>query len=962
TSIPDSTYNIVDFYNEIVIYEERFEDIIGAIPMETNVFASQKISNLSLLSSSSENENTTTITREEILSAYNKSSSDRVYEDYLEQLLTTQLFVVSIRELIDNQDNIRLFEPFHPNNDESITYEFVLSDEGYILIDALYDTQHHYLKIGLNSDKLEYQEFSYYYSSQSLNPKDDLDINFNLFKFTENEDAVYIRYTNQNSTLRYTSIEHDEQFTISYGSNLIEGSEYEEIGYVLNMYDRALNAQTYLQVVNNEIVGETYDIFDEHGQVYRYDDYDSNDEVIRLQVNFVTATGWDYVVASDTSDEEIDQMTGIFLDDGTKIYDNWFNYTYTPTYGHLGLWIEIADKEQLTNHLFSLNQYGMNLDNSKATVEFFNQVDLDDFEQIKSRFRIDNLDFFSEDLHYELYNYIDQDIRNNLEGTYDEPIITTGDIDSFNNTISMFQSNLQESPQYTGHNNMTISFLDSNNTVVSESSIISYINFDQTAMFYREYSSTIGANFHDSFTYIIDGTKGKLIEYEINDTTARYDILAEEATQANFLEAYNCLSVGSDLNGIYEITKINDTTFELKVDSSFLNNSSVDLNILFEQEGISGLDNQEIIVTFEFTEDYDGYDVSFIISGLTKDSFGIRITSESITTIETFDIVSPQDQTFLNFYLPQSIDDILFTTTLSSGRYILDSGTSYMKLFLEPGEYSVDVYGDYYNPQVIIMDESMNELDSNQHFLATYEGYYYVEIISTSRQSADIYVRSNPSPQFYHFVLEETDDNFEATVNIGGISSGDITVPSFSEDRLLTIYPYYVTEPIDDELIELSVGLNDIQYNYFCFLDPNQLGPCYFYLPADIELVIEIRHVFNGTFGFDYEYSTIPSGAFDNTYSWDDFSIYPQLWLTEESPVAHVDFTITEARGYELNAIYKDFGYSYQKAALYSSDGTQISSNWFYTLMLEPGDYYIEFIGDYPDYLQVLILPEMIIH
>ena len=174
TATISDEHSITDFYNELVSYENRLDVIVTSMQLETRGY--QKISPLLLEGE----ELTETITRDEILAVHYTEQPDRVYSNYFEQLITTLLVVTNIREMIEDQSAINLNEPFNPNDDSSITYEFIYSESGYILIDALYRTEHFYLKLGTNDDLLEYQELHYYYySSMSIGSNDDLAMSFN---------------------------------------------------------------------------------------------------------------------------------------------------------------------------------------------------------------------------------------------------------------------------------------------------------------------------------------------------------------------------------------------------------------------------------------------------------------------------------------------------------------------------------------------------------------------------------------------------------------------------------------------------------------------------------------------------------------------------------------------------------------------------------------------------------------
>jgi hypothetical protein len=952
---PKEVFSIEDFYNQIVLYEQRFIDLIGENPTES---IAERKSIFRPMTNGSVSQPTQTITREEILAVYHNASFNFVNDAYKESLSTTALFVSAVKELIEEQEGIALFEPFHPQGDPTQTYSFILSQEGYLLIHAWIDTVHLYLKLGLTENLLEYTELIYSYSGESLNPKDRLEQEFNFFRFVENKEAIAINRGSTVSSLNYISIENDEQFTISVATADFDGTPYEHYTYTLNFYNRILNTQSYLEIYNDEIISETYDIFDEHGDVLRLID---SEEIVQLTVNFVTATGWDYVIASDYSNPEIDAITGIYLNDGTKIYDNYFQCTYTPTYGHLGISFQLESKEDLTNDVLRLNQFGLNLDHPRATVEFLNEIVIEDFSEIKALFQIDGLDIFARDLEAELYHFIDADIRSDLEGTNIEPIITTGDIASFQEAVDQFNANLGDTPNYNSESTILIHLYDANDSLLSTSTSNNYASFDLNQMFYKFSSYASSFNSSDRFSYYIDGTKGNLVEYEIKNSYARYNIVSDVATQEKFLELYNALFDNFDLTDVKSITKMNNTTFEFLVTSRFLGSNGVDLVTLLEQSGIAGLANQDIAITYAFSEDYSSYEITYTIQGLSYGDYRVEIDSISTIIIEPITVLSPLDSNDIAFYLPKTVENILFVTTVSNSKwYGLETGKNYLKLYLEPGHYSLDIYGFYNHPNVVIMDYQWNVLEYEGRFEATYEGTYYALITSAFRQSAMIGVRVNEIPIFNHYELDSQDGVFEATVQFHGISGNTITIPASNQDRIIIVRPYFISPAGPDEDIHIHLTLDEINYERVIFLMPNQvIETGYLYLPKDQDITLDLNGYFIGTFGFSYEYLIIPSGEFENVTTWHDLSTSPILWMTEESEVARLNFTVTESGFYQLSTLYVDFGYSYQDAKLYTSAGVLLANDWTNAIGLSAGDYYILFTPGYADKILVLVIPSI---
>jgi hypothetical protein len=201
-------------------------------------------------------------------------------------------------------------------------------------------------------------------------------------------------------------------------------------------------------------------------------------------------------------------------------------------------------------------------------------------------------------------------------------------------------------------------------------------------------------------------------------------------------------------------------------------------------------------------------------------------------------------------------------------------------------------------------------------------------------------------------------------LGLEGISGSTITVPSSTYDRVMVINQDNISPLIENyDTVHVNINLEDIYY--FDSFSPNleeepKSGPAYIYLPKNREIVLDLNGYYYGTYAFDYAYITVPTGSFDNTYNWEDLTFSPILWMTEESQVAHVNFSITEAGSYDLDTYYKDFGYSYQNAMLYKSDGTLVSYDWRTFLNLQPGEYFIEYTPGYYSDLFVLVIPKIV--
>lgn len=942
TNLTHGLYSFEDFYQDFLIYEEHLDAIVDA----KDSLQETKARSVSYRGTSSTDEWLETIQREDILASHYASNFDKVFDTYYEHLLSTRNLMQSIKTAISGNENIELNQAFVPLNLSDASFKFVKSSEGYILIDALMGIEHTFLKLSLNDDLLDYQEFHYYYDVNHISQDTGIQLNYYYFKFLENKEAVYINHNESYSHLSYVNIEEDEEFSISAGTQIIETQDYDTKGYTISRFDRETNSQAYLDVVNDAIIGETYDIFDEYGDVYRYDDHDVSDGLIHLQVNFVTATGWDYVVASEASNEEIDAATGVYLEDGTKIYDDPIGYVYTPTYGSLSLGIDLTSKEELTDELFSLNQFQMNLEHPKVNLAFFNQVDIDHFYEIKEEFQIEGLNMFSEDLDDAVYQYIDEDIRLALEGKNNPDVaaVPLGDVEAYQEAMSLFNQNMEAYPEYVSNSVTSLNLKDSKGEVVATTSVHEDSIYSLNDLYFRYVQ--MGSDF--VYRYDIDGTKDKIVIFESEGPASRYHIFSEEANKDNFIKAYEDVMYFEEKNVINRINQVNDTTFELYLFADHLKVGGVRLVTLYEQMGISGLSGQELMIELIFADDFKSYTQTMVIKDLAvkvnQEDYTIELDMSYAISIKTpLPYTSPIDLDYFNFFLPKDIRDVLFIKGLHYDRYVLDRGIQYLHLWLSPGEYSVEVNEDYVDSIVKIYDDEGHELIQDQRFTVSEEGLIIVEINSPILQSADIYVRENPLPTDIVFTFDDVDDLLLEFYEPNRSTTYTIQVPVSEDDRLLVINSYMEEPLVGDRPLSIEYHLEG--YNVSAHCDMNSLDDvqesCYFYLPKQEDIVFKLVGDYKGDFAIEYAYLTVPTETTFERITWEDLDEKVMTLLTLEQQETVIHFQITEAGYYELDINYINYHYTYQDATLYDQNGNVMVIDWEYQIYLETGAYSI---------------------
>ncbi len=929
------TFSIIDFYNNITLYEEKISLIIEENSIELN-----QQSNNRLLES--EIDGVVTLRKEDMLNVYNSSSFNMVYDDYLENLSNTKLFMQEVMAVIDSMDKIKLGEKFYPEKDNfDFSYKFLMSSQDSTVIEKNRGLQFSYIKIGLNKELLEYDEINYAYdlNQETLNIADSL--NYANFRFIEGKEALYINSAHDLSSLRYTSIETGQHFTISYGGGVVEGPQYKDIGYAVNAYDALTNSRVFLQVVEGKIISSVYDVFNEHGLLYSLEDLDIFDDEYSLTTNIVSSTGWDYAMVSNVSNLEIDAVKGLYLDDDTKLYQGHLYYTFTPKQAYLGFKQDLTG--QIDGNTFSLADYGFLLEDTKFSLSYFNQIKITNFNEIKNQFKIDRLNFFASDLRGELYRYLDVDIRSSIEGEKIEDE-TTGNITEFLDAFNKFNANLEEKPNLSLSSTNVIKLYDGKklkDTLTTKSSV----SIDINQYYYHQINEVITGSYLKDEKYIME-KDGLLIEFNIEEQTLDYTIISRESNYDSFLNAAQITYIENPLMGFEDIEQKSTYEFRIIVNKNIFA-TDADMDIVFQQLGLEGLDDASLVMDYLFSPDYMSYETTLTIEGLKTKTYDAIYKVSSETKIQSITLINPLESSSLFSFLPQATSDIIFTTdTDSQSRYYMHEGTaSWIRLYLEKGDYEINISGHHTSLNYEIFDSNMILIEENALLHIDQADYYYFKLTTPYEQGIEFLVQKIILPTEFSIALTLEAKNIHIDL-IDMYSIYHLLLPSIEEEMILVITKnepsgegvWLELDP-DDRDYGNSYGLNTCDFR-------SDKKTCYFYLKPSYDFDLIFSGQYEGAVDLDYEFIKVADFPTEATVA--DIADAPYLLFLPNGPETKLTFTMTKT----LNTkIYLDvFGIykSYLNVKLYDDQGNLLRdgfATWPY--LLTPGTYTVVVYYDY---------------
>lgn len=934
----NNTQLLTEIYSDLLVYQERLEQLTIDVEPELSTSTNQLLS--------IDTYEYSTYTRQQLLERYLESTNDLVDDVYLEQLLTTKDFVSQVREFIADDLDQEIGALFYPDPENlDMTYRFLLSSDGYIVIEAIYDINHTFLKIGMSDDQLEYYEIHYNYQGV-FDPLDDSQLVYNYFTFVEDVEAVQVNSLGDNFSLNYTSMIDHTHIQMSKGANELGGEfEYEEgsAGYFVSMYDSESLIRTNIDIVNNQIESESYEVFTEHGLLYAYYDHPMYGDDIKLITNFIEATGWDHLIVTENNGGNPGELDGIYDANNNALYSGRLRFNYHPNYAYAAI-DQYIQRGTLTDSDLNLSNYGINLNHSKATTAYLNSIKVTDFNNFKQSLIFDNLNFFAPDLETELYDYLDIDIRASIEGTNDPVEIDgpTGDgVEDFEAFMTSFYDAYDNNPELIQTETGTFSILDSRTDLIETKASSLSLSINQSAMYFNisEFTGDYG-----SYTIMMFGDRF----FEFNKVAGRVDYrsFSDDTSPAFFTNLLSQnTSVENPMKGIISVNKAGVNTYQVVMTKSALGLLG---DYLLDDYSFYGFADAEYIATYTFDSDQTHFTYEIEITGLMDYSYYFNPKPTTyhgqgevkLDTVEIVEPIRPND----TLYFPSDKADILYATPFNfTTRYLLHEGNNYGFIQLEAGNYRVQgIVG--YDVDIRIEDENGNIIsDGNGLFTVNDFGNYYIVIHSSVKQSVDLMVFSYTPPNLNEGVFPSTSGTYSQTYVEGEVYY--INIPATDQNRLLYISLDKVASILTEEdMFSIQADPYEVNSDHMCVID-YMMGNsgCYFNIQNNTEVTLQIDTPMTGVVAFDYEFLAINPVEMSEIDVL-DLNDIPPVILVDILNQVQLNFTITEERQYMIEFDFMRFGDPLIHIGLYDEFGVLIEDDMYYfNGTLEAGNYYILF-------------------
>ena len=930
------------FKDNFLLVSQKLYDIVDHLQIEE--LSSHRNNRMKELSDSK------FISRQSLLEAYLNGETNIVYDDYLEQLLTTKDFIEEIEDLVINSSDWQLDEEITPDENLDVTFSFLLASDDYVVIKKRNGQQHSTIKLGIESDQLIYYEIHYSYDFSSDFISNEASLNYNYFHFIEDDQAIYINSLTDLFTLRYTSIIDGSQFTISWGNQVVEGLEPSE-GYSFHSYDSEVNATRYLQVVDDVIVSETFDVYSNHGLLYRYEDEDYSNDLINLYVNIVPALGWDYLYTEDSGD----YLQCVYSDDGSPLFTGHIYYTYTSRDGYAAFKQTIEKNDFSDNH-FKLTEYGMNLSDEKASIEYLDSIRISSFDQAKEAFVVEGIDFFTDDLKSELYNYIDQDvlIEFNDESETGEDTVT-GDVEAFENEISDFEQAFSLQGHLVIESDVRIVYYDGDQLIQSQVNS-QHTKYDISDMYLER------KTFSDQLIgtqEIIIAYEGQLVSFTSDDgPVTDFEIVSQIASPQHFMEYLMSEYPELDLlEGVKHIESHGQGVYKVNLNEGFFGDE-INMDLVFNQMGIDGFSEANIEAIYTFDQNHQSYDILLTITGLKTIEGAYDVTYEETinVSIESFIKKDPLES-LIFFRLPQTKEGIIFDSNINQlNVYYINEGESWMRLYLDEGVYSSNIHGSSNSrlSYVLVNENGQVIDDSTYRFEIDTSGYYYYKFNSSVKQRIDTLISENPYPNNQDVTMDQSDGLIEIYSQLETDTYHLMTNIEDKERVLrLTLNPINHDFLVITELDTLGDSINDYVFE-------NYVNVAYILVPENTQVEFMISGMYEGQFSFVYDYIYPPvSEETDVRYEVDNLDNFPHAIMNKNVTKVRYDFTIEEEGYYRFDKNMITFGLNLDLSmALYDSNDTSLGmSDQVIYESLQAGDYYIEFYFSKTDSGLLILMP-----
>jgi hypothetical protein len=347
--------------------------------------------------------------KEDFLSVYEKQKGFRIDINRTEALLL-------YRDLLDkvfnelNKTDVKQLDTFIEvdfNTFGEVDIYCGFTDEEEIIVKLIYKNEAYTTFTALKSgyqDKQFYIKEMNYYAFES-------DINYLYSEFHENDHYVSLNYNdNENFIFEYHSVTENIEFTLNKGSGVIEAEEPVS-GYSLGWYDQASNGRYHIGLSDeSKVIFEFYEIFNDHGMIFSYEDLDTRNDEISVTWNMLEATGWDYAYISDNvSNNPINSEDGIYKNDVKLFVEDRFYAGLNENYATLRIKKDFTIDE-LTTEKLNLSEFGLSFSLTELDLASIAALRNRAIEGAKDTSFFHNINLFDDQIVDEFLSVIDQDL------------------------------------------------------------------------------------------------------------------------------------------------------------------------------------------------------------------------------------------------------------------------------------------------------------------------------------------------------------------------------------------------------------------------------------------------------------------------------------------------------------------------------------------------------------------------
>lgn len=652
---------------------------------------------------------------------------------------------------------------------------------------------------------------------------------------------------------------------------------------------------------------------------------------------------------------DIINASGLFLNDGTILYSGPV-YCSVSSHSVTAQLRRTISIEQFTEDELNLSNYGIHLDDERATMSYFQSIQVTDVDQVKDDFIVDEFDFTQNQIRLQLFQLIDDSMKSLIFGEAETPE-PTGNVAEFNLSMQNFESQLESSQQMSLSETLTTTVISATKTTTN----IAYAGFEYNlnSMYYRAYSQ-VNNSFYRQTTMLLP-YDDHLVEFTTNGDVMEYSIWSDDVVSSEYM-SYLFEKLGTSSSettaGMLEINKTDAFTFEIILDKSFFGHN-VDVDQLFLQQGIAGLDDAVLMATIVFDVDYRGYTLDVLMTGLVQSSspsVNISIRNLSVVSCDGVVPIDPLTLTSL-IQLPDTKEEIIFDIPAELWKEYIPSGgeVSWFRMEFDEG-----FYNTWLNADFNIYDADGHLVEQGLYLYFDQAGTYFIEAFTEDFDTVPIYFFKIPDRIIVKYDLNPSEglltlDNYQEGIDFY------LNIPEGSTDRLVRFaFPDGVSTLAYFSLYSEEF-LNGFTWGH---MYEGEAMSMYFNVPAGESLTIYGSGNYLGTMDVYYVIFDVPSdmGSMPiyESLNWENL---PDIILTAEIVEARLNFTVTESAYYLIDLESYSFGMANVAVDLYSADGTLLYSDWANrNRTLEPGDYYLIFRFDDSYTNTIVIVPEMIKH